>query len=158
MPEQHDRAVMPDPDPDTVPGEPEAARRRYLRDKARNNRRSLELTGLILVLFLIDFFWSSHTASVAAAGQARTQAQAIAAEHRAIEAGCGFWEPLVGLPVMVVPPNNKPTKLSVRIIAGARRGYAGQCTPPDWPKMPPADPSLVKWAKYYRITLPDPPP
>lgn len=162
MPEQHDRAVMPDPDPDEVPGEPEAARRRYLRDKARNNRRSLELTGLILVLFLIDFFWSSHTADNAAAGRAQIQAQAIAANERAIEAeqkaitaACDFWYPLTSLPVTIVAGQTKPTELSVKIIAGSRESYAGQCLDGGVhrPPLPPPDPSLVKWAHYYHLPV-----
>ena len=122
--------------------------------RLRDNRGALLLTALVLVLFGVDFFWSSHIANTAAAGQARIQAQAIAAEQKAIEAGCSFWQPLVSLPVTIVPPANKPTKLSVRILAGARIGYAGQCRPPRWPLITPADPSLVKWAKIYRISMP----
>jgi hypothetical protein len=147
VPEQHDAAV-------TKKAQPAPEGRRTPAQRIRGNRRSLELTGLILILFLVDFFWSSHTAMRAAAGQAALQAQTIAAEQKAIEAGCSFWEPLVSLPVTIVPPSNRPTKLSVRILVGARVGYSGQCQPPHWPPLPPADPSLVKWARFYHITLP----
>lgn len=122
--------------------------------RIRDNRGALLLTALVLVLFSIDFFWSSHIANTAAEGRAQIQQQAIAAEQKAIEAGCSFWEPLVSLPVTVVPGQTKPTKLSVRILAGARIGYAGQCRPPRWPQITPADPSLVKWARIYDISMP----
>lgn len=131
------------------------------RKRWRDTSGALRLTILVIVLFLTDFFWSSHTAHTAAQGQARIQAQAIAiqqqaieAEQKAIEAGCSFWEPLVSLPVTIAPGATRPTKVGVQILAGARIGYAGQCRPPKWPPISPADPSLVKWARAYHIKLP----
>jgi hypothetical protein len=121
--------------------------------KIADSHGALRLTVLVVVLFLVDFFWSSHTATVAADGQAKAQRAAIAAEDKAISAGCSFWQPLVSLPVTIVAPANKPSKVGVQILAGARIGYVGQCHPPEWPPMSPADPSLVKWAKIYHIPL-----
>lgn len=109
--------------------------RRDFRERITGNRRSLQLTGLILILFLINLFWSSHNASIQS-GQ--------------ISAACNFWRPLAPLPVTVVKGTAKPTRVSVTLIAGARDAYARQCPG----KIPPADPSLVKWAAYYHVPLP----
>ena len=149
VPEQHDEALSE---------EYEQRRAAYpdgltLRQRIHANRRSLELCAFVLLLFGISIFWSSHTAQVAAAGQAKTQAQVVAAQQKAIEAACSFWQPLVSLPVTVMPPLTKPTKVGVQILAGARAGYAGQCHTPHWAPMPPPDPSLVKWARFYHIPL-----
>lgn len=120
----------------------------------KGHRDAIYLAILVIVLFGVSIFWSSHTARVAAEGQAKIEQQAIAAQQKAIEAGCSFWAPLVSLPVTIVPPANKPSKVGVQILAGSRIGYAGQCHPPNWAPMPPADPSLVKWARIYHIPLP----
>lgn len=134
-----------------------------LRARVRANRRSLELTAFIIVLFGIDFLWSSHTANQVATAKAQVEQQAIAVQQRAIEAqqkaitsSCDFIRPLTTLPVTVNPQTNTASKLSVQIVAGAREQYAAQCTPPE-PALAPADPSLVRWAKFYHITVPDPP-
>lgn len=67
-----------------------------------------------------------------------------------LRASCEFWLALTPLPVTIVPPNTKPTPVSVNLIAGSRVAYAGQgCG-----RMPPAAPSLVKWAHFYGIRLP----
>ncbi len=97
------------------------------------NQRSLQLTAIIVAFFLIDFLWSVHTQHIAA--------------------GCNFWEPLVGLPVTLQPGAARPTKVGVQILAGARESYRGQCHPPAWPPLPPAQPSLVTWARYYHISV-----
>lgn len=119
------------------------------------------LTLFIISLFLIDFFWSSHTANTAAEGRAQIQAQAIAAEQkliaaneRAIASSCDFLRPLTGLPVTIVASTGKPSELSIQIITGAREQYAAQCHPPFVTQpLPPPDPSLVKWAEYYHIPV-----
>lgn len=126
-----------------------------MHQRIRGNRRSLELTGLILVLFGINFLWSSHTANTAAAGRAEIEQKVIAAQQKAISAACDFWYPLTALPVTTSITTGRPTALSVHIIAGARESYAGQCHSP-YPPLPPPDPSLTRWAKVYRIPLPDP--
>jgi hypothetical protein len=147
VPEQHDAAAQhqqPAPEGD-----------RTLKQRVQGNRRSLQLTALILVLFTINFLWSSHTATTAANGQAAIEAKALAAQQKAISTACDFWYPLTSLPVTIVGGQTRPTELSVRLIAGAREGYNGQCHQPDWPPMPPPAPSLQRWAKFYH--LPDPP-
>ena len=71
-------------------------------------------------------------------------------QHQELRASCEFFQPLTGLPVTVVPPAVRPSKTGVTLIAGSRIAYAGQgCG-----TLPPAAPSLAKWAKFYRITLP----
>lgn len=63
---------------------------------------------------------------------------------------CDFYRPLTPLPVTVNPATGKPTALSVSIIAGAREAYVGQgCG-----RIPPAAPSVIKWAAYYHIRMP----
>lgn len=131
----------------------------------RNRHGALWLTVLVVVLFGISIFWSSHTATVAANGRAQieqtaidAQKKAIEAQNKAISAACDFWYPLTSLPVTTNITTGKPTELSVRIIAGARESYNGQCVNiPGRPPLPPADPSVTRWAKIYGIALPDPP-
>lgn len=124
----------------------------------RVRRGPLSLTILIVALFLVDFFWSGHIASTAAAGRALIQTQSIAANHKAIAAeqkaitaACDFWYPLTSLPITVMPPMTKPNVISVQIIAGARESYAGQCA--GRAPLPPPALSLIKWAKFYHISV-----
>lgn len=134
MPEQHDEAVMEAPPP---PPDHDLTWRQHF----RRNRRSLELTALILILFGINLFWNSYTAS-------RVQNAA----ESAISKACDFWYPLTSIPVTSPPGAKKPTKLGVTIIAGARESYKGQCDPPH-PPLPPPPPSLVRWAAYYHVPV-----
>lgn len=106
------------------------------------NRRSLQLTALIIVLFLISMLFSVIT---------RNEAEQAASNG--IAAACDFWQPLTSLPVTINPPAHQPTRVGVQILAGAREGYAGQCHPPRWAPMPPAHPSLIRWARYYHIPV-----
>lgn len=73
----------------------------------------------------------------------------IVQQERQLQSSCEFFRPLTGLPV-TVPPNGKPpAALGVQIIAGARIAYDGQgCG-----HMPPPSPSLVTWARHYRIPV-----
>lgn len=135
VPEQHDEAVQQRRQPG-----PEG--HRNVQQRIRGNRRSLELTGLIIVLFAINLFWNSHTAN-----------NVQQAATRAISTACDFWYPLTTLPVTIVTGQSKPTELSVHIIAGARESYQGQCLNDDHPPLPPPSPSLVRWAGYYHITV-----
>lgn len=71
-------------------------------------------------------------------------------QRQELRASCGFFLPLTSLPVMAVPPAARPSKTGVTLIAGSRTAYAGEgCG-----ALPPAAPSLVRWARYYRIRLP----
>jgi hypothetical protein len=140
MPEQHDQAAM-------TPAQAAADREDRQADEERSvarmlaaNRRSLQLTVLILVLFLIDFFWSSHTQVLS-----ERSSQAVIAK------ACDFWYPLTSLPVTVLGPGGKPSQLSVRIISGARKSYDGQCRDDLRAPLPPPDPSFVRWARYYHV-------
>jgi hypothetical protein len=138
MPEQHDEALS----------EEYAQRRRRhpdgltWRQRIRANRRSLELTTLIVVLFLVAMLFSVIT---------RNQAERAAT--RAISAACDFWEPLTSLPVTIPAGSKKPTQLSVKIITGARESYEGQCAGDGHPPLPPPDPSVVKWAALYHLPV-----
>ncbi len=140
VPEQHDEAVRHGP--------------RTIASVIAANQRSLQLTAIIVAFFLIDFFWSVHTQHVAQGYAAATQRTATAQVGKVISAACDFWEPLVGLPITIPPGAARPTKVGVQILAGARESYRGQCQPPRWPPLPPVQPSLVTWARYYRIPVP----
>jgi hypothetical protein len=64
-------------------------------------------------------------------------------------ASCGFWRSLASLPVASAP-NGRPSRLGITIVAGGRAAYAGQgCG-----KLPPADPSVTRWAPFYKIRVP----
>lgn len=119
----------------------------------RITRHSIELTALIIVLFLVDFFWSAHTETVAVNTAAHARATAIVQIEKIIASSCDFLRPLTVLPVTVPPTATKPPELSVQVIAGAREQYALQCTPTHIPLLPPS-PSLVRWAAYYHIPVP----
>lgn len=127
-------------------------------DRIRSSHGALRLTALVVILFLINLFWSSHTATTAAQGREQIEAQALAAEQKvvtaqqkAIRAACDFWYPLTGLPVTLNEATGKPTELSVQLIVGARESYAGQCA--GGRAILPADPTLVKWAAYYHLPV-----
>lgn len=126
----------------------------------KGHRDAVYLAALVVVLFGISIFWSSHTATTAAQGRAQIEQKAIVANQRlisaqekAISAACDFWYPLTSLPVTVNAATGKPTPLGVQIIAGARESYAGQCAGAGHPQMPPPDPTLVKWAAYYHLLI-----
>ncbi len=142
VPEQHDKAAQHGP-----------VHPRTIASAVAANQRSLQLTAIIVAFFLIDFLWSVHTQHVAQGYAVRTQRAATAQVGKVIAAGCNFWEPLVGLPVTLQPGAARPTKVGVQILAGARESYRGQCHPPAWPPLPPAQPSLVTWARYYHISV-----
>lgn len=125
--------------PKRQPG-PEGHRTVY--QAIRGNRRSLELTALIIVLFLINLLWNSHTAQ-----QVQDHEDAIVAK------ACDFWYPLTNLPVTVIPPSRKASQVSVHIISGARESYAGQCSDHGLPPLPPPDPSFTRWARFYHVPV-----
>jgi hypothetical protein len=149
VPEQHDPAAMTPAQAVADKADRDASEdRRDEQEKRRvaaviaGNRRSLQLTALILVLFLIDFFWSSHTQVVS-----EQDSQAVIAK------ACDFWYPLTSLPVTVLRPGGRPSELSVRIIAGARESYDGQCRDSERRPLPPPDPSFAKWARVYHVPV-----
>lgn len=66
-----------------------------------------------------------------------------------LTASCQFWRTLAPLPVTIAEQTGRPSSLGVSIIAESRAAYAGQgCG-----KLPPADPSFAKWAKYYHLPV-----
>jgi hypothetical protein len=70
-------------------------------------------------------------------------------QQSALRASCHWWRVLAPVPVTIVPPARKPSVLSVTLIAGAREAYAGQrCG-----HLPPAAPSLRRWAAYYHVPV-----
>lgn len=73
----------------------------------------------------------------------------IVQQAKQLRSSCAFFHPLTGLPV-TIPANGKPpAALGVQIIAGARTAYDGQgCG-----KLPPPAPSLVTWARHYKIPV-----
>jgi hypothetical protein len=73
----------------------------------------------------------------------------IVKQEKELHASCDFWGTLAGIPITTVPPATKPSKLGVSIIVRSRVAYEGQgCR-----KLPPADPSVRKWAAYYHLPL-----
>jgi hypothetical protein len=67
-----------------------------------------------------------------------------------LRASCGFWRTLAPLPVTPAPGVARPSRLGVLIVTGSREAYAGQgCG-----QLPPADPSVRRWAAYYKIDVP----
>lgn len=130
--------------------------------RSKGHRDAIYLAILVIVLFGVSIFWSSHTAVTAANGRAEIEqqqidadAKLIAALQKSIASDCDFWYPLTSLPVTVNITTGKPTELSVQIITGARESYAGQCTDDGVhrPPLPPPDPSLIRWARYYHLPV-----
>ena len=70
-------------------------------------------------------------------------------QHNEILAACALYQDLAGRPVTPTTVQHRPTKLAVSIVADARRtAYSLNC-----PRIPPPDPSVVRWASYYKIKL-----
>ena len=138
----------------------DAQEQRQLGAHDKGHRDAVYLACLVVVLFGISIFWSSHTAKDAAAGRAQIEQQAIeaqskliTAQEKAITAACDFWYPLTPLPVTIVTGQTRPTELSVRLISGARESYQGQCTNDDKPPLPSPDPSFAHWAAFYHLPV-----
>jgi hypothetical protein len=84
------------------------------------------------------------------AGAIAAMALVIAQQQDELHSSCYVWRILSPQPVTIMKGATRPTPLGVSLIAGARDAFAGQrCG-----NLPPADPSLVKWAKFYGIPLP----
>lgn len=142
-PEQHD-AVEP------IDGE-------GWRIRLHNNRRTIELTAFIIVICLLNLFWSQHTADVARAQAehatrvaAAAQSRALVETNRALHSSCDFYHDLAGLPPSPVATGKPPTKLGVSIIVHSRLAFRGDhCAG----TIPPASPALARWARYYHLPV-----
>ena len=67
-----------------------------------------------------------------------------------LRASCQLWRTLAPLPVATAPNAPRPSKLSITLVASAREAYAGQgCG-----HLPAADPSVTRWAPFYKIRVP----
>jgi hypothetical protein len=67
----------------------------------------------------------------------------------AIKASCRFYGALATLPATPAQGQPRPSRTVVILIAGSRDSYQGQgCG-----QLPPADPSLVRWAGFYHVPL-----
>lgn len=66
-----------------------------------------------------------------------------------VRADCGWYEHISGLPITFPPGAVRPTRLGVQLIVDSRIAWTGHGCPG---KIPPPDPSLLKWAAYYHIS------
>lgn len=74
----------------------------------------------------------------------------IADDGERLLASCDFYRSAAPSPVSVDPGTGKAYKLSVSVIIGAREAYLGEgCAG----RIPPPDPSLLRWAAYFRIPV-----
>jgi hypothetical protein len=78
-----------------------------------------------------------------------TLAVLYAQQNGRLSASCRFWRTLAPLPVTIAQQTGRPSSLGISIIAESRAAYAGQ----DCGKLPPADPSFAKWAKFYHLPI-----
>lgn len=74
----------------------------------------------------------------------------VNAFNTALHAQCRFDSDIGGAPITVNPATGKPSKLGVQIVTDARTAYEGLHCPGI---LPPAAPSLLKWARYYRLPV-----
>jgi hypothetical protein len=63
-------------------------------------------------------------------------------------AACQFYADLSSAPVAVNPKTGKAALLGASIVADSRQAWRGRGCPG---KLPPPDPSFVKWATYYHL-------
>ena len=90
------------------------------------------LSILTLLTGGLNFYWTSR---LAGANTARAHAQ------------CAFDADLAPLPV-TVPKTGSPSLVTVKVISDARTAWRRAGCPG---RLPPPDPSLVKWARYYHL-------
>ena len=95
-------------------------------------RAFLFLSVLTLLTGALNFYWTSR---LAAANTARAHAQ------------CAFDADLAPLPV-TAPKTGDPSVLGVKLISDARIAWRRAGCPG---RLPPPDPSFVKWARHYRL-------
>jgi len=75
---------------------------------------------------------------------------ALVHKSRQLSASCALSRDLSSLPVTPSPPVRRPSKLGITIVVDSRIAYLGECGR----DIPPPDPSLVRWAHYYRMAVP----
>jgi hypothetical protein len=75
-------------------------------------------------------------------------ARAVNSVRQQARAECRFDADLGGAPVAASPATGKPSLLGVTIVSDARVAWRQLgCTG----RLPAADPSFIKWARYYRL-------
>jgi len=80
---------------------------------------------------------------------AQSQARIIARQAQQIQADCGFYRDLAGLPLVNLP-NGHPSELGVKIVSDSRGAWATRgCLG----KLPPPDPTFVRGAKFYHLPV-----
>jgi hypothetical protein len=75
----------------------------------------------------------------------------LVAQNRELTAACSFYQDITGISVKPIPPLKRPSRLTVLLVTHARSAYIGLGCSPD---ISSPDPSLVFWARYYRIPVP----
>jgi hypothetical protein len=81
--------------------------------------------------------------------QLALQQQQLVVQRKQVQESCGFWRDLAGIPITATPPARVPSLLGVTIILSALQAYDG----PLCGRLNPT-PSLARWSRYYRLTLP----
>jgi hypothetical protein len=69
-----------------------------------------------------------------------------------LTASCGLYHDIGQLEVKPTPPLHKVGQVTVVIVIDARKAFIGQCAG----TLNPATPSLVYWARQYRLAVPAP--
>jgi hypothetical protein len=73
-------------------------------------------------------------------------------QQNELTASCGLYHDLGQLEVKPTPPLHKVGQVTVVIVLDARRAFVGQCDG----TIDPATPSLIYWARQYRLAVPAP--
>lgn len=102
--------------------------------------------GLIYLLILgLTVNTAAFWLSARSVGDVRRQQTAL---HGAVLKLCKFNADLGGAPITVNPATGKASLLGVSIVVDARQVWHGLGCPG---RLPRAAPSLVKWARYYKL-------
>jgi hypothetical protein len=121
----------------------------------RGARRAIiYLFTLTVVLAGLNLYWTSREVGQVRgvvrtqAAQARVQAAQVRKLRTAVRSSCNFAADLAGAPVAVSPATGKASELGVKIVSDSRVQWRGLGCPG---RLAPAQPSFVKWARYYHL-------
>ena len=114
------------------------------------------LFAVTIILLAASFLFQNGQVHQLQATTAQAQrntealAKANAVLKKQIQADCGWYRDVSGLPVAPPPMGGRPSIVLPRLISDSRAAWHGHGCPG---QIPPADPSFVKWAAFYRLPV-----